>query len=156
MRSATGITHALFVPAPLCRRTAILILHRCRLTLGLWIAVACLAIELLGLFGGYTIFRTGMTLYRAQTLAFLICRASFVRRASTMPALLCRRHRVALPGVRDADVLHHGIVALFNLLVHLRDLQRTAGAGRAQRHRRLSAAWGFVLERERHIKGRGL
>ena len=33
------------------------------LTVGLWVALACLVIELLGLFGGYTIFRTGMTLF---------------------------------------------------------------------------------------------
>jgi len=33
------------------------------LTIGLWFALACLAIELVGLFGGYTIFRPGMTLY---------------------------------------------------------------------------------------------
>lgn len=32
------------------------------LTIGLWLAVACLAIEMIGLFGGYTIFRTGVTL----------------------------------------------------------------------------------------------
>jgi hypothetical protein len=39
---------------------------RRRLTIGLWLAVACLAIEMIGLFGGYTIFRTGVTLQCAS------------------------------------------------------------------------------------------
>lgn len=35
----------------------------CRLTIGLYLALACLAIETFGLFGGYTIFRTGLTTF---------------------------------------------------------------------------------------------